>query len=312
MRHFILIGLLLSALCGAAFAGQERDLPREVVINGVEFVLIPEGWFWYSVQTGVLSEVPRGKPYYKDVRVWLDSYYIGKYPARARDLQRFLQSGKATRTERFLEDNSKACTVRHNSSGDFYLLHPEQDMPATQLSWELADEFARWMGFRLPSEAEWEKSARGTDKRHWPWGNDYPDDTYAGFLAAPICNPTPVDAFPKGVSPYGVYDLAGNTFEFVADWYSADFDAGLKDGVRNPPLAKKGSTHSDIWEPTKILKGGRWASDPGSITVHNRNLNEPHETFLCFGTRFAIDVATVRAQLAKGGATVVAAGSRAQ
>lgn len=305
MRPFLVLWFVLSALAGSAFGAPGKDLPREVVINGVEFVLVPEGWFWYSVSNGRPDTIPSGKPLNRDVRVWLDSYYIGKYPARATDLQRFLNSGDA----RFIDTyggRKDGCAVREDAKGKFYLVEPEKDLSATQLSWQLADEFARWMGFRLPSEAEWEKAARGTDKRHWPWGNAFPDDTYAGFLDNPICKPSEVHAFPKGRSPYGAYNMAGNVWEFVADWYNADFDASLKDGVRNPRLAKTGTTHTDVWSPVKILKGGRWASDPGSITVHSRNFNEPHEFFLCFGTRFAVDVATVRTHLARGTAAVVA------
>ena len=305
MRSLLILWLFLCTLGGNALAAPDKDLPREIVLNGVEFVLVPEGWFWYSVQAGRPENIPTGQPLNRDVRVWLDSYYIGKYPARARDLERFLNSGQA----RFIDQyggRSNGCAVRADDRGKFYLVEPDKDLSATQLSWQLADECARWMGFRLPSEAEWEKAARGTDKRHWPWGNDFPDDTYAGFLDNPICKPSAVDAFPKGRSPYGAYNMAGNVWEFVADWFNADFDAALKDGARNPALAKAGTTHPDVWNPVKILKGGRWASDPGSITVHSRNFNEPHEFFLCFGTRFAVDLATARSQLAIGRAKIVA------
>lgn len=304
--RFLTILCILFALGFGAPARADQTLPKEIIINGVEFVLVPEGWFWYSVQTGRAYEIPDGKPHNRDVRVWLDSYYIGKYPARARDLQRFLNSGQARHIDEY-GGRKDGCAVRADAKGTFYLVEPEKDLSATQLSWNLADEFARWMGFRLPSEAEWEKAARGTDKRHWPWGNDYPDDTYAGFMDNPLCKPSEVHAFPKGVSPYGAYNMAGNVWEFVADWYNAEFDAGLKDGMRNPPLAKTGTIHHDIWVPNKVLKGGRWASDAGSITVHSRNLNRPEDFFLCFGTRFAVDIATVRQHLSRGSATVVAA-----
>lgn len=303
MRVYSIILSVLLSIASAAAVAQTRDLPQEVVINGVELLLVPGGWFWYTVERGRAHEVPRGEPLTRDVRIWLDSYYIAKHPARARDLQRFLGSGDSRYAAEY--EGDKACAVRIDRRGDFYLVDPERDMSATHISWKLADEFSRWMGLRLPTEAEWQKAARGTDRRNWPWGDEYPDDTYAGFLAGIECNPAPVDSFPKGVSPYGAYNMAGNVFEWVADWYNEEFDASLKDGMRNPRLASRGTTKADLFDPVKILKGGRWASAPGMITVYSRHIDLPKVGFVCYGTRFAADVTTVRTHLAKGTAKVV-------
>lgn len=181
---------------------------------------------------------------------------------------------------------------------------PQEDVPATHLSWVLADELARWMGFRLPSEAEWEKAARGGDRRLWPWGDDFPDETYAGFSGSFECFVQPVSRFEKGKSPYGVYNMAGNVREFVADWYNADFDKRLVDGVRNPPLAPLGTTRPDVPEPARILKGGRWASGSNGILISSRTYYPPEQPFRCNGTRFAIDVKKVREHLRQGTAKV--------
>lgn len=304
MRLFIVLWALLQGLAGTVVAAAEEPLPREVMINEVEFVLVPEGWFWFSVPTARSYDVKSGDPLERDVRVWLDGYYIGKYEARARDLETFLNTGKSNFVKQY-GGSENGCAVRADPEGRFYRIDPKQDMPATQLSWELADEFSRWMGFRLPTEAEWEKAARGTDKRHWPWGADYPDDTYAGFFGPTRCNPTPVDAFPKGRSPYGAYNMAGNVWEYVADWYNADYYNGIKDGMRNPVPPSDGTVHPDIYFPNKVLKGGRWASDPAELTLHSRTTTEPHQPFLCFGARFAVDVATVKDHLRRGSARVL-------
>lgn len=305
MRAFFLSCLLLLGVQASALAAKPDALPREVVINGVEFVLIPEGWFYYTADRGMPGgDVRSGEPWFREVRVWLDGFYMAKYEARARDLTRFFNSGQSRHIGQYA-GRKTGCAVRQGRDGAFFEVDEEQDLPATHLSWYLADEFARWMGFRLPSDMEWQKAARGTDRRFWPWGDDYPDDTYGGFLASASCNPTPVDAFPKGRSPYGIYNMAGNVLEFVADWYNAAFDDSIVDGIRNPPLAKEGSLRREITTPVKILKGGRWASSPGTIAIRARHREPPGTSFVCYGARFAVDLQTVRAHLEKGTAKVV-------
>lgn len=302
-----LIFLCALVLGSSALAATDSPPPKEVVINGVEFIHVPEGWFYYGIDThnARRTEKPDGSGWYRDVKVWLDGYYMAKFEARARDFKRFMESDKVTHRDQYASGDIEGCSVRKNSEGGYYLTDHEADLPATHLSWQLADEFARWMGFRLPSEAEWVKAARGTDKRVFPWGNEYPDDTFAGYGAGMACHTGPVDAFSNGRSPYGIYNMAGNAYEFVADWYNDDFDYGLKDGDRNPPLAAKGAVVDDLPEPMKILKGGRWASTADGLTVYTRSRYPPHGSFSCYGARFALDVAAVRKHLASGTAKIV-------
>lgn len=304
-------GLMLCALCLASpavvVAASPTPLPAEITINGVEFVLIPEGWFY---KTGGVRDVENGhlqpaKESGGNARVWLDSYYIAKYEARARDFANFMNAKDRAIADTY-GGHLDGCSVRLDEANRYALIEPELDLPATHLSWVLADEFARWMGFRLPTEAEWEKAARGPDRRQYPWGDEFPDETFAGFLGGFQCSVQPVDRYSKGRSPYGVYNMAGNVREFVADWFNADYDARLVDGVRNPPSARKGTTWEGVvWHPSRILKGGRWADGAVGVRIASRVYYVPDAPFRCNGTRFAVDINTVREHLARGTAQVV-------
>lgn len=284
-----------------AMAAPETTLPRAVVVNGESFVLIPEGFFWYTVQTGDVNRQPVGAPMFRHVRIWLDSFYLARYEARARDLERFLNTRQKSFTEASGPIESKvsvntSCTLQIGTDGHWSQTQTERDLPATNLTWTRADEFARAMGFRLPTEAEWEKAARGEDRRIWPWGDNYPDDTYALFYFGMECQPAPVTAYPKGRSPYGIINMAGNVSEYVMDWYNHQFDTRLKDGDRNPPLAEAGTPLPYAGE-LKIKKGGSWSVDASRITVAQRQLAHVDAATNRDGVRFALDAATVRTLL---------------
>lgn len=313
MRSAILFSLMLLALPVTA-----QPLPREVTVNGVELVLVPEGWFWYTVFALDIMQHNDERPRHRHAKVWLDSYYVAKYEARARDMERFMNSGAPSRQAldgmavRLAQVAYNArpgyngCTVRRQADGRYEQADPQGNLPATGLSWNLASEFAQWMGLRLPTEAEWQKAARGPGNRIWPWGDTYPDDTYGAFALGQACLPVAVDSYPKGRSPYGLHHMAGNVQEFVADWYNWPYDQSIRDGMRNPPAAPMAAAGPDPLsdEHSRMTKGGRWSNGTLTHAVAVRTLVHPDSPSDFYGVRFAADAATVQRHIENGTAVI--------
>ena len=283
-------------------------LPDEVVIDGVEFVRVPAGYFWYAVETEYGNLRPFGSAAFRDVKIWLDEFYIGKYEARAKDFVRFMNS-KAARSD-FIGDDllrepeMDGCAITFVPGAGYQERFPGKDFPATAVTWDLARDFARWMGFRLPTEAEWEKAARGTDKRIWPWGDEYPDDTFANYGYVSICVPAPVHSYPKGRSPYGAYNMVGNVAEWTANWFNMAFDQSLSNGMRNPPIPKGPALNDNSTFPARVVKGGRWSSIAGFMAIAMRDRWEGIGFNVSSGVRFAVDAEVVRARLQQGQAII--------
>ena len=192
-------------------------------IDRTPYVHVPAGEFEMGSTTGDNDEQPVH-------RVYLDEYWIGQT--------------EVTNAQYALCVSAGGCTAPSNSrwqDSDY------RDHPVTHVDWNQARAYCAWAGVRLPTEAEWEKAARGTDGRIYPWGNSAPDDRFANYGNI-IDGTTPVGNYPEGASPYGALDMAGNVWEWVNDWYDSDYYS--QSPSENPQGPATGES--------RVLRGGSW------------------------------------------------------
>jgi len=200
--------------------------------------------------------------------IFVDSFYMDRYEVNVGRYAAFL---KATGN------------VKPPEEWDTADLQNGAELPVVGVDWHDADSYCRWAGKRLPTEAEWERAARGDDERKYPWGSDAPTPEHATF-GKPYQNPVYKDGVvrvgthSKGMSPFGIYDLSGNVWEWVSDWYAESFP---RDDVRNPRGPDNG-TH-------KVMRGGGWYDPPDRITTTKRMYADPAQRDDEVGFRCASD-----------------------
>ncbi len=144
-------------------------------------------------------------------------------------------------------------------------IRDKADHPVVSVSWHDAQAFCKWAGVLLPTEAQWEKAARGPNGRLWPWGNDKPTKDHCNFDMN-VKDTTPIGSFPKGASPYGCLDMAGNVWE----WTSSHYKPYPYDG---------GDGREDLSAPDsvpRVLRGGSFASHVGDVRCAGRDGFNPY------------------------------------
>jgi gamma-glutamyl hercynylcysteine S-oxide synthase len=199
--------------------------------------------------------------------IYLSSYYIDKFEVSNSEYTEFI----------------KATDYPAPAYWDHHQLN-QPNQPVTGVNWYDANAYCHWANKRLPTEAEWEKAARGPAGSIYPWGNelDYDKANFAKGKTGQTYITAPVDSHPEGKSYYGVYNMAGNVFEWVQDWYDPNYYKKSKD-VRNPQGPEFGIKTGvaktlggkPITGKKKIIRGGSWFAPAPSITTTHRFWNDP-------------------------------------
>lgn len=210
--------------------------------------------------------------------VYLNKYWIDIYEVTN---EKYLEFVKATGHRPALDDTceTEACHEGNLWKGKSF---PKQirNQPVTQVNWYDAAAYCKWRGKRLPTEAEWEKTARGPTGNLYPWGNRLPPGkaTYRRKWRG-VFTMTDVGSYPGGASVYGVHDMAGNAWEWVADWYDRQY---YNKKIRKNP---KGPETGQF----KVVRGGSWVNYEDTLHSAFRRWSRPEVLFNDTGFRCARD-----------------------
>ena len=192
--------------------------------------------------------------------VILDDYYIDIHEVSNADYKKYIEATGSKNVPRYWEDPN----------------FNQLNQPVVGIAWKEAQAFCQWQGKRLPTEAEWEKAARGKRPVKYPWGNEEADKTRLNFNSH-VGRTTPVGSYPTGKSDYGVYDLSGNVAEWVQDWHFPEYY--LFSPKENPPGPEKGHY--------KIIRGGNWQNNAEDVRLTYRNATVPKARSKTIGFRCA-------------------------
>ena len=217
-------------------------------------ILIPAGRYRMGNASG--RAAPDQGPAHQ---VYLDAYYIDKHEVTFGEYEQFIQDGGYEK-KRFWTKEGWEFIQSNEIKGYLTLgqplagkttqkLYNAPNQPVIGISWYEADAYCRWAGKRLPTEAEWEKAARGEKGFLYPWGNEMIFENIP-YRITNGRRTVSVGSFPKGASPYGVRDMAGNVWEWCRDWYDGAYYT--KSPSQNPQGPKSGTHH--------VLRGGGWGS----------------------------------------------------
>ena len=240
------------------------DPPLEIISqDGGTLVLIPAGEFGMGSEEGFPVECPVH-------RVSLDAFYLAQYPVTNAQYSRFVSE---TGHRVPYVDDPRAAADNWDPSTRSYPPGRGQH-PAVLVSWHDAHAYCAWAGGRLPTEAEWEKAARGgLEGKRYPWGDEI-NRSLANYDSRG--GTTPVGSYPP--NEYGLFDMVGNVWEWVADWYDPHYYS--ESPSHNPPGPQTGTV--------RVLRGGAWLLFAQFCRVAYRFRNGPDFRFNLIGFRLAL------------------------
>jgi len=217
--------------------GEKRVRKKDGMIQ----IYIPSGEFVMGTSNGEPNEKP-------SKTVFTNAYWIDQTEVTNSQYALCVSEGK--------------CEIPYSNSSNrqnFYYGNPDFDnFPVIYVTWNDAQAYCKWVGGRLPSEAEWEKAARGTDERIYPWGNVSPNYGFVNYGSNG--DTTLVGSYPQGKSPYGVLDMAGNVWEWVADWYDENY---YSYSTGNNPTGPETGIY-------RVMRGGSWINTEWHIRTTYR------------------------------------------
>ena len=222
-------------------------------VDGMEMVYVPAGTFTMGSSDGEDNEQPVHE-------VYLDSYWMDKYEVTNAQYKKCVTDG--------------SCGIP--SSTTDYADSSYANHPVAFVSWYDAQDYCTWARRRLPTEAEWEKAARGTDGRTYPWGNESPSASLLNYEFYEG-GTTIVGIYPGGASLYGVLDMAGNVYEWAADWYDAEYYSVSPDKNPTGPATGDG----------RVWRGGAWTNEAWYVRAVFRDGRFPLSTYHGGGFRCA-------------------------
>ncbi len=231
--------------------------------DGAPMVLVPAGEFTMGSDNGDEDESPIH-------RVYVNAFYIDTFEVTNGRFAKFVDAIQSEPPWGFADKDTPVT---------------DANRPVRWVNWMDAMSYCLWAGKRLPTEAEWEKAARGTDGRLYPWGNDPPTSAHAvfGLSEGDAETVSLIGNRKKGQSPYGAHDLAGNLYEWVTDWYAEDFYANF---VMNPTTDPRGPSEGTA----KVQRGGSYLNSPYRLRSSFRTKGDPAEPDPNVGFRCVQDV----------------------
>jgi formylglycine-generating enzyme required for sulfatase activity len=217
---------------------------------------VPAGPFSMGIDEAGSDRNPRHS-------VTLDAFEIDRHEVTNTQFAGFITARGYERSEWWSEDGWRWRTREGVTQPQFWTngAFNGPTLPVVGVSWYEAEAFCNFFEVRLPTEAEWEKAARGADERIYPWGNQWDAARANGGLPG-VSGTVSVESYPDGVSPYGAFDMAGNAWEWVVDWYDAGYYATSPRSNPTGPVTGR----------EKVLRGGSWkSSEPSQVRTVTRD-----------------------------------------